>query len=101
MLCGELLPVCVRCLGFYAGAFAAAAGGAKFSSRLLVPALATLLITWAAEQFDIATIPPLLRWASGFLLAVAAVPAVAASENLPQKDAHKREGAFHGSVSLS
>jgi uncharacterized membrane protein len=69
------LPVCVRCLGFYAGAFAAAALGIRFSKRGLLLAVAFALLSWAVETGGLA-VPHGIRFASGLLLGGAIVAAI-------------------------
>jgi uncharacterized membrane protein len=79
------LPVCVRCLGFYCGAFAAAALGICFSRRRLLFALAVALLSWAVELAG-QPVPAGARFASGLLLGVALVAAIAekSAEFLPR-----------------
>jgi hypothetical protein len=68
VLASHPLPVCVRCFGFYLGAFAAAAAGARFSIRGLLLAGSVALLTVGAEIADLWTAPPAVRWLSGVLL---------------------------------
>jgi uncharacterized membrane protein len=68
MLASQPLPVCVRCFGFYLGAFAAAASGVRFSRRLLWLSIGIALLTFGAEISGLWAAPSTLRWLSGALL---------------------------------
>jgi uncharacterized membrane protein len=74
------LPVCVRCLGFYGGAFAAAALRMRFCKRRLLFALAFALLSWAAELAG-QPVPAGARFASGLLLGGVLVAALAEKSN--------------------
>jgi hypothetical protein len=68
VLASQPLPVCVRCFGFYLGAFAAAAAGARFSMRVLWLSVGIALLTFGAEVSGLWIAPPAVRWLSGVLL---------------------------------
>jgi uncharacterized membrane protein len=69
------LPVCVRCLGFYGGAFAAAALRLRFSKRRLLFALAVALLSWAVELAG-QPVSAGARFVSGLLLGGVLVAAI-------------------------
>ena len=75
-LFGELLPVCVRCLGLYAGAFLGALAAARFSKPLFAGALALCLITWVGEVVNLLANPAEVRFAAGLMLGYTAVAAL-------------------------
>lgn len=68
VLASHPLPVCVRCFGFYLGAFAAAAAAARFSKRILLLSIGFALVTAGAEVAGLWTAPSAVRWLSGLLL---------------------------------
>ncbi len=68
VLASHPLPVCVRCFGFYLGAFAAAAAAVRFSMRGLLLAGGVALFTFVTEVSALWTAPPAVRWLSGILL---------------------------------
>jgi hypothetical protein len=67
-LFGVALPVCVRCLGFYSGAWLAALLGIGCSKRWLAAAVGLGLAGWALEVTSFAMVPAALRFALGFAL---------------------------------
>jgi uncharacterized membrane protein len=73
----EPLPVCVRCFGFYLGAFASAAAGVRFSIRGLLLAGSVALLTVGADIAGLWTAPPAVRWMSGVLLGWSSVSPLA------------------------
>jgi len=68
LLASHPLPVCVRCFGFYLGAFAAAAAAMRFSMRGFLLAGGVALLTFGAEMGGLWAAPPAVRWLSGVLL---------------------------------
>lgn len=75
-LFGAALPVCVRCLGVYAGALLAALAAARFSKPLFAGALALCLITWVGEVGNLLASPAEVRFAVGLMLGYTAVAAL-------------------------
>jgi hypothetical protein len=67
--CWELLaqpfPVCVRCLGVYAGILAAAMLNLPFCRRAFLAATAVMATTWALEFFGVMKFPEGMRFFSG------------------------------------
>jgi uncharacterized membrane protein len=90
------LPVCVRCLGFYGGAFVAAALGMRFSKQRLLFALAAALLSWAVELAG-QPVPSAVRFASGLLLGGVLVAAIAEKSSgfLPRPNHLSPRGATH------
>jgi uncharacterized membrane protein len=90
------LPVCVRCFGFYGGAFVAAALRKRFSKRRLLFALAAALLSWAVEMGGLDA-PNAVRFASGLLLGGILVAAITekSSEFLPHPNHLSPHGAAH------
>ena len=90
------LPVCVRCLGFYGGAFAAAALRMGFSKRRLLFALAVALLSWAAELAG-QPVPAGARFASGLLLGSVLIAAITekSREFLPRQNCLAPRAASH------
>ena len=67
-LFGVALPVCVRCLGFYSGAWMAALLGLGCSKRWLAAAAGLGLAGWGLEVTSLAMVPTALRFVSGCAL---------------------------------
>jgi len=87
-LADHSLPVCVRCLGLYAGALAGAAAGWRFSRPLLLGSAALAGADWLAEAGGWLAPPSATRFLCGFLLAATAVPAIWAEPRpaLPRRE---------------
>lgn len=75
-LFGAVLPVCVRCLGVYAGAFLAALAAARFSKPLFAGAVALCVITWVGEVGNLLANLAEVRFATGLMLGYTAVAAL-------------------------
>ena len=76
-LFGAVLPVCVRCLGVYGGAYLAALAAPRFSKPLFAGAGALCLITWVGEVGNLLANPAEVRFAAGLMLGFSAVAALA------------------------
>jgi len=71
---GYPLAVCIRCLGFYAGAFFGAMARFKFSRRRLLGALAFAALEWLMEFSVWPSAPTLLRFASAAVAGMFLLP---------------------------
>lgn len=75
-LFGAVLPVCVRCLGVYGGAYLAALAAPRFSKPLFAGAVALCLITWVGEVGNLLANPAEVRFGAGLMLGYTAVAAL-------------------------
>ncbi len=91
-LLGHPLAVCVRCLGFYAGAIAALLAGWRFWGPAFVLAALSALATWVGELNGAIPFTPWLWFVTGLALGSTCVGALSEAVSAWKKSGARPRG---------